>query len=149
MVVTDILIIPQVHIQLAKTVVVEVLHKLLEENLGPLNLFVPELLVKVEMLLVILAVEEVAAGMAVAVPMIMIVMLMAVGAAAVLVMYIHHRLLLTIHPVVCLIRLIISPMLKQLLVILHLLLQQEQTKQVIQGMVIYVLQLQRLTLEIL
>lgn len=138
MVVTDILIIPQVHIQLAKTVVVEVLHKLLEENLGPLNLFVPELLVKVEMLLVILAVEEVAAGMAVAVPMITTQTLMVVGAAAVLVMYIHHRLLLTIHLVVCLIHLIIQLMLLHQQVMLRLLLQHVQVKQDMQVMVIYV-----------
>lgn len=106
-------------------------------------------LVKAAQLISIVVVVAAVAGMAAVVLTIMIQTLMDVMAVVVLVIYIPHQLLQIIHPVVCLIRLIISPMLKQLLVILHLLLQQEPTKQVIQGMVIYVLQLQRLTLGIL
>ena len=107
MVVMDIIIIPQVHIQLAKLVVGEVLHKQQVVNLGRLNLLAPELLVKAEMLLAILAAEEAAAGMAAVAPMIMTQTLMAIGAVVVLVMCIHHQPLLIIPPVVYLIHLII------------------------------------------
>ena len=86
---------------------VEVLHKQQVVNLGRLDLLAPELLVKAEMLLAILAAEEAAAGMAAVAPMIMTQTLMDVGAAVALAMYILHQLLLIIHPDVYLIRLII------------------------------------------